>query len=91
VHKYVITSLAGRRFRVKKQTKDPNLTPIRISQSVFGKWAIIVDTALRLPRYFDTSLALLLRLQVRDNFASSTETLIATLNRAVARNPDQAA
>jgi addiction module HigA family antidote len=41
------------------------VTPIRISQIVRGKRAISVDTALRLGRYFGTSAAVWLRLQMR--------------------------
>lgn len=45
--------------------KDIGVTPIRISQIVNGQRAITVDTALRLARYFGTSAAVWLRLQVR--------------------------
>ena len=44
---------------------DIGVTPIRISQIVKGKRAITVDTAMRLARYFGTSAAVWLRLQVR--------------------------
>ncbi len=45
--------------------KDIGVTPIRISQIVNGQRSITVDTALRLARYFGTSAAVWLRLQVR--------------------------
>ena len=44
--------------------KDIGVTPIRISQIVNGKRSITVDTAMRLARYFGTSAAVWLRLQV---------------------------
>jgi len=45
--------------------KDIGVTPIRISQIVNGQRSITVDTALRLARYFGTSAAVWLRLQLR--------------------------
>ena len=45
--------------------RDLRVTPMRISQIVNGKRSISVDTALRLARYFGTSAAVWLRLQVR--------------------------
>ena len=45
--------------------KDIGVTPIRISQIVNGRRSITVDTAMRLARYFGTSAAVWLRLQVR--------------------------
>ena len=45
--------------------RDLRVTPIRISQIVNGKRSISVDTAMRLARYFRTSAAVWLRLQVR--------------------------
>jgi addiction module HigA family antidote len=44
--------------------KDLGVTPIRISQIIHGKRSITVDTAMRLARYFSTSAAVWLRLQV---------------------------
>lgn len=44
---------------------DIGVTPIRISQIIHGQRAITVDTAMRLARYFGTSAAVWLRLQVR--------------------------
>ncbi len=45
--------------------QDIGVSPIRISQIIRGKRAITVDTAMRLARYFGTSAAVWLRLQVR--------------------------
>ena len=45
--------------------QDIGVAPIRISQIVRGQRAITADTALRLARYFGTSAAVWLRLQVR--------------------------
>jgi addiction module HigA family antidote len=45
--------------------QDIGVTPIRISQIVNGQRSITVDTAMRLARYFGTSAAAWLRLQVR--------------------------
>ena len=44
---------------------DIGVSPIRISQIIHGQRAITVDTALRLARYFSTSAAVWLRLQIR--------------------------
>ena len=45
--------------------QDIGVPPIRISQIIRGERAITVDTAIRLARYFGTSAAVWLRLQVR--------------------------
>ncbi len=45
--------------------QDIGVSPIRISQIIHGQRAITVDTALRLARYFSTSAAVWLKLQVR--------------------------
>jgi addiction module HigA family antidote len=45
--------------------KDIGVTPIRISQIVRGERSISVDTAMRLARYFGTSAAVWMHLQVR--------------------------
>lgn len=44
---------------------DIGVSPIRISQIIHGQRAITVDTAMRLARYFGTSAAVWMRLQVR--------------------------
>jgi addiction module HigA family antidote len=45
--------------------QDIGVAPIRISQIVHGERSITVDSAMRLSRYFGTSAAVWLRLQVR--------------------------
>ena len=45
--------------------QDIGVSPMRISQIVHGQRSITVDTAMRLARYFGTSAAVWLRLQVR--------------------------
>ncbi len=45
--------------------KDIGVSPIRISEIVHGQRSITADTALRLGRYFGTSAAVWLRMQVR--------------------------
>ena len=44
---------------------DLGVTPTRISQIVNGHRSITVDTAMRLARYFGTSAAVWLRLQIQ--------------------------
>ncbi len=51
--------------------KDIGVSPIRISQIIRGERSITVDTALRLARYFSTSAAIWLRLQVRYDLESA--------------------
>jgi addiction module HigA family antidote len=59
------------------------LTPIRISQIVNGQRAITVDTAMRLARYFGTSAAVWLRLQVRYELEVAETQLSERINREV--------
>ena len=63
--------------------QDIGVTPIRISQIVHGKRAITVDTAMRLARYFGTSAAVWLRLQVRYDLEVSGTELSDRINREV--------
>jgi addiction module HigA family antidote len=63
--------------------KDIGVSPIRISQIVRGKRAITVDTALRLARYFGTSAAVWLRLQVRYDLESSKTSIGPRIEREV--------
>ncbi|MEJ2601053.1 MAG: HigA family addiction module antitoxin [Anaerolineales bacterium] len=63
--------------------KDIGVTPIRISQIVRGERAITVDTALRLARYFGTSAAVWLRLQVRYELESAKTSLGPKIEREV--------
>ncbi|MCJ7584928.1 MAG: HigA family addiction module antitoxin [Anaerolineales bacterium] len=62
---------------------DIGVTPIRISQIVNGQRAITVDTAMRLARYFGTSAAVWLRLQVRYDLESADKNLTDRINREV--------
>ncbi len=62
---------------------DLGVTPIRISQIVNGQRAITVDTAMRLARYFGTSAAVWLRLQVRYDLEVAEKTLSDQINREV--------
>ena len=63
--------------------QDIGVTPIRISQIVHGKRAITVDTAMRLARYFGTSAAVWLRLQVRYDLEVAETELSDRINREV--------
>ena len=62
---------------------DISVTPIRISQIVNGQRAITVDTAMRLARYFGTSAAVWLRLQVRYDLETADKNLTDRINREV--------
>lgn len=62
---------------------DLGVTPIRISQIVKGERAISVDTAMRLARYFGTSAAVWLRLQVRYDLETAESKLAPKINREV--------
>ena len=63
--------------------RDLRVTPIRISQIVNGKRSINVDTALRLARYFGTSAAVWLRLQVHYDLEVAEQELSKYINREV--------
>jgi addiction module HigA family antidote len=62
---------------------DIGVTPIRISQIVNGQRSISVDTAMRLARYFGTSAAVWLRLQVRYDLEVGEKELSDRINREV--------
>ncbi|HQV70546.1 MAG TPA: HigA family addiction module antitoxin [Thermoflexales bacterium] len=62
---------------------DLGVTPIRISQIVKGDRSITVDTAMRLARYFGTSAAVWLRLQVRYDLEVAESELSPKINREV--------
>jgi addiction module HigA family antidote len=62
---------------------DIGVTPIRISQIVNGERSITVDTAMRLARYFGTSAAIWLRLQVRYDLEVAEKELGPRINREV--------
>jgi antitoxin HigA-1 len=63
--------------------QDLGVTPIRISQIVNGERSISVDTAMRLARYFGTSAAVWLRLQVRYDLEVAERELGKRINREV--------
>ena len=66
---------------------DIGVTPIRISQIVNGVRSISVDTAMRLARYFSTSAAVWLRLQVRYDLEVAEGELSERINREVKVRP----
>ena len=63
--------------------KDIGVKPIRISQIINGKRSITVDTAMRLARYFGTSAAVWLRLQIRYDLEVAQRELSERINREV--------
>ncbi len=63
--------------------QDIGVTPIRISQITHGERSISVDTAMRLARYFGTSAAVWLRLQVRYDLEVAERELSERINREV--------
>ena len=63
--------------------QDIGVSPIRISQIIRGQRSITVDTAMRLARYFGTSAAVWLRLQVRYDLESAESELGERINREV--------
>jgi antitoxin HigA-1 len=63
--------------------QDIGVTPIRISQIVHGQRAISVDTAMRLARYFGTSAAVWLRMQVRYDLEIAQGQLSDRINQEV--------
>ena len=67
--------------------QDIGVTPIRISQIVNGERSISVDTAMRLARYFGTSAAVWLRLQVRYDLEVAERELSERINREVKVRP----
>jgi antitoxin HigA-1 len=62
---------------------DIGVAPIRISQIVNGQRAISVDTAMRLARYFGTSAAVWLRMQVRYDLEVGQSKFGERINREV--------
>jgi addiction module HigA family antidote len=63
--------------------KDIGVPPIRISEIVHGRRAITADTALRLGRYFGTSAAVWLRMQVRYDLELAERALGERIEREV--------
>ncbi|MGD0752277.1 MAG: HigA family addiction module antitoxin [Anaerolineales bacterium] len=62
---------------------DIGVTPIRISQIVHGQRAISVDTAMRLARYFGTSAAVWMHMQVRYDLEVAHGQLSDRINQEV--------
>ncbi|MCL4528604.1 MAG: HigA family addiction module antitoxin [Chloroflexi bacterium] len=62
---------------------DIGVAPIRISQIVNGQRSITANTAMRLARYFGTSAAVWLRLQVRYDLEVAEKELGNRINREV--------
>lgn len=62
---------------------DIGVTPIRISQIVKGQRSVSVDTAMRLARYFGTSAAVWLRMQIRYDLEVAQGRLSDRINREV--------
>lgn len=69
--------------------QELGVTPIRISQIVNGERSITVDTAMRLARYFGTSAAVWLRLQVRYDLEVAEKELGPRISREVKVRPHQ--
>jgi antitoxin HigA-1 len=63
--------------------KDIGVSPIRISEIVHGQRSITADTALRLGRYFGTSAAVWLRMQVRYDLEKAEKELGDRITREV--------
>jgi addiction module HigA family antidote len=63
--------------------KDIGVSPIRISQIVHGQRAITVDTAMRLGRYFGTSAAVWMRLQVHYDLEAADRDLSERIQHEV--------
>ena len=63
--------------------RDIGVPALRISQIVRGKRSITADTAMRLARYFGTSAAVWLRLQVRYDLEVAEARLAKRINREV--------
>ena len=63
--------------------QDIGVTPMRISQIIHGRRSITVDTAMRLGRYFGTSAALWLRLQMRYDLEAAEQELTERIQREV--------
>jgi len=63
--------------------QDIGVAPLRISQIIRGERSITVDTAMRLARYFGTSPAVWLRLQVRFDLEVGERKLSKRIQREV--------
>jgi antitoxin HigA-1 len=67
--------------------RDIGVAPTRIGRIVKEERSITVDTAMRLARYFGTSAAVWLRLQVRYDLEAAEKELSARINREVKVRP----
>jgi addiction module HigA family antidote len=67
--------------------QDLGVTPIRISEIVNGKRSMSLDTAMRLARYFGTSAAVWLRLQIRYDLEVAERELGKRINQEVNVRP----
>jgi addiction module HigA family antidote len=63
--------------------QDIGVSPIRISQIIHGKRSISVDTAMRMARYFGTSAAVWLHLQVQYDLEAAGARLHERIQREV--------
>ena len=63
--------------------KDMGVPALRISQIIHGKRAITVDTAMRLARYFGTSAAVWLRMQIRYDLEVAEEEIGGRIEQEV--------
>ena len=62
---------------------DIGVAPLRISQIVHGQSTITVDTAMRFARYFGTSAAVWMRLQVRYDLEVAEKNMSDRINQEV--------
>jgi addiction module HigA family antidote len=69
---------------------DIGVPPIRISQIIHGERSITVDTAMRLARYFGTSAAVWLQLQVHYDLEVAEAQLSKRIQREVKVRRDAA-
>ena len=67
----------------RQVAEDLHVPVSRIRRVVQGRGRLSADTALRLARYFDTSAAVWLRLQVRHDLEAAEASLARRINREV--------
>lgn len=68
---------------VNRLALELHVAPSRIGEIVKGERAITADTALRLARYYDTSAALWLGMQMDYDLAVAQDALAETIEREV--------
>jgi addiction module HigA family antidote len=66
-----------------RAAKDMGVSALRISQIIHGKRTITVDTAMRLARYFGTSAAVWLRMQIWYDLEVTEETIGGRIEQEV--------